>query len=112
MPVHPADPPHQTPEIGELVGKLLHLVELLERRVSPMRRMDDQIVPEQDDPGQLAGRQDLVLAVLAGHDDRHLERRPRPIDQLTATVLEDMALPVVEDDPGRPGEINRLPAGA
>ena len=109
MPIHPRHPHHQPPEIVELVGKLLDLAELLQRRVGTMRRMGDQIILEQHHPSQLTGGQDLVLPVLAGDDDRHLQRRPRPVTTLPTPHLENMGLPVVQHDPGGRRKINRLP---
>jgi hypothetical protein len=64
-----------------------------------VRRVDQQLLAEQEQAGELARLEDRALAVLARHDRRDLERRPLPVRALAERVEQDQLLPLVELEP-------------
>src|SRR5882757_714670 len=68
--------------------------------------MDDHPVAEQIQPAQLQRLQEAALAVLAGHDDAHLETQPR-VDRVDgAGEFHQQLLPRVQHQTGRGGQLD------
>src|SRR5690606_3674685 len=74
--------------------------------------VQDQLLVEQEQPGQLPGLQYGPLAVLAGHDEAHLEGRVGAVGALAERVPDDVALPRVQVQPDRVAEVDGLVSGA
>jgi hypothetical protein len=62
------DPPAEVAQAGDNPAKRLHRGAVL------VRRVQDQLLAELEQPRQLASFEDAALAVLPRHDDRDLER--------------------------------------
>src|SRR5690606_27464259 len=74
-------------------------------------RVQDELLAEQEQPGQTPGLEDAALAVLPAHHDAALERRPPAITPLAQAVNQAVLLPRIQHQPRRGRQLNSLPAG-
>jgi hypothetical protein len=73
--------------------------------------VDQQLLTEQEQAGQLARLEDRALAVLARDHQPDLERRPLAVRPLAERVRQDELLPGVEVKVRELCELDRLLAG-
>src|SRR5690606_20979827 len=86
--------------------------ERLLRGLELVRAVENQLLAEQEQPGEFARLDDGALAVLPGHDERDLERRPSPVGPFAERLLEDELLPRVKIQTRCRGELDGLLARA
>src|SRR5690606_41132566 len=73
-----------------------------------VRRIQDQALIEQEQAREHPRLENRALAVLAGHHQARLERRPAAVLLLAQAVLEHQALPRIQDQPRLDRKSTRL----
>ena len=70
--------------------------------------MKDQLLTEQEQARQLTRLEHRALAVLARHHQPDLERSPLPVGTLSQRHVQDMRLPVIQQQTRAGRQLDRL----